>query len=791
MLALLMVSCMTHQWNKLFLDLTDNWWRQTNKKAGMWVGLVLLAVPIALITQLWAIKENYTQPHFGAMKSTENISQIVQRQGNTNLAVAPYISDEISHRLGTGVLYEKMNWVSIEAPKQLDALASFFSGGFSQLGIRPTLGSLRKLEFPESASQIHIAITHSFWTKYFSKKNVIGETLIISGEVAIISAVMPEQFKSFRRDSQLDIVIPHAYIERLGVGKMDEISPDVFSYVLANEKQKDVLINTMAKQLRESALLFDDESLLLSPAFGLSLAQYAKVIKRLDWLTQLFVGLLLFSLLAFMSYLIADNERRQNEIALRAMLGANRTQIVFQQLIEIIGLTLLLVALILIFLPLMAELISTLIPELDEQARQGASKNIATFFVIALGIVITIGSVFYAQQRWLSHSLGRGSSVSKGQKIQTFSLLTLLICVSSLSIVKTGELLHHQWQYQQLERGYVSENRYIATFEFPKIGGTFYANDLPKLLVTALEEHNSVENAALTSTPVMMDRTSYAKFYTPSMSPVSGLNNPQVLTTYISPNYFEVSGTELVFGDSITWDSYWQVVVSEALWDKHFKGLPLSQAKLIQVSESGEKAAISIVGVAKDIHLKDPDNLPEPMVYRLAATITGQESFIIKSMDKRLEIETAVSHALENIDTLLRDATVHDLQELIELQESPQKALLTTSFVLSAILVVTTLIFCFNSAQLMLKKSARELSLRLNVGAPLTRLIATELLHFIAIALPFMSICIALVARYWKDASHIMPLMLLLTFLAFLLFLSVVIGVGIRTIKRQAWQYLS
>lgn len=780
---------------KLVVDLLQNWWLRHKTSPGIWLSLWLVALPIALLLQVWTIHSSYLNSGFTALNPVTSVTQIVHQQGAHPAPLAPYLVKEFQQRADLTVVYEKMRWLTwTDAEQEHEVAASFFSGGFAALGLKPALGSFAAMEFPSPDVQLQVAISHQFWTSHFQRKNVIGQTLTLNGKLAVIAAVLPEQFVSFRSEQNADIVVPFSFLSQLGLGGSDSLSPDVFSYLLHDAP----LVSQLARletELKNQALIFDDESFITSAAFGMSVRQFETIKTRLELLSQLFIGLLVFSLLAFTSYIASASDKRLNEMSLRKMLGATAVQLGYQRHLEmVVTVSLVLVFSLLFFWPA-AWLLSLMLPEIPSSELELSGAKLKVLLLLLLCVSLLISLILFAQHKWTQHSLGRGATVSKAEKVQTFALLAALFVLSSGALTYSSQLLLKQWHYSQLQRGYNTDRLFIVSFDVPKFGGTYYVNKLPSLLIANLNASAEIQQAALTSTPVLLPAASYVTFYTSAGTALTGRNNAQVLTNHISPDYFQVMGIKLLQGQTLSWDNYWQVVISESLWQQHFKGIPLSQAQITQTMKDGERRAIQVIGVVKDIHRINPDDPVTPTVYRVTPTITGQEFIVLKSTASADVLQQLVQQELDKLDTTLQNPKVIAVSDLISQQQAPQLALLSTSLVLTLVVVISSVLFGLNAVNLLSQKSSRELALRMALGARRRQLVLKELLTLSTIYWPFV-FCIALAlpdlfARLDTTIGHSATYLWFIGFnFAFLFFTLVVLSLSVRRIKQYSWHYL-
>jgi hypothetical protein len=777
------------------INFSGFWFKRVRKSSGYWLSIALVAIPLGLVMQLSSIEYRYTNPTFAAISNLDNFLQITHVQSQRSSALAPYIAESIEQKSDSTIVYTVAKNLRVNGQEPHLIKADFVSGGYSKLGIKALYGDLNTINFANENEQIHVALSFSYWQSHFNGKEVIGQSMLLNEQAAIITAIMPPDFLSFFRDRHTDILLPYSFIERLGVGKKEEIDPSTISYIIKSEDSETLFINNIMSSLRTDALLFDDESLKLDKAYGISTERLQKILSRLKVLKYVFFILLVFSVIALLSFLASDNERRQNEIALVAMIGASTNDIRIKLSTEVLCIILTLSFFILLCLPATVFFVDTVIPTVNESANQIDGYSLFTLLLFMFFLAISILIFTFFQSSMSKASLGRGATVSLGQKLQTYLLLSLLGCLSCVSVLISLQLTVKQIRYTQFERGYIVDNSYVVEFSFPKIGGTFFVNELPQILVNELSSESIIDSAALTTVPMLLDRSSYSAFYNNAMVPIGGRNNPQVLTNRVSPNYFSVAGITLIKGKTLNWENYKQIVVNESLWKQFFENVELSEAKLKQVGTSGQPIVYEIVGVVSDIYLKDPDDLPEPTIYQLTSTITGNESIYLRSHHNKTVISDIVQLVISRNQINLFSPTVHSLSELVNKQEKPKKALLITSILITTITILTTLLFIISSTRLLLRKSAREIAVKLALGATTIGLVTREFGMVSLLTTLVLFVLVGASNSIYSLGEGLLPskysIGLILFIIIFLTLTFFVLFLGMSNVKRRAWSYLS
>ena len=779
---------------KLNLDLTLNWWLQNKRSVSFWLSLILLALPLTFFIQASIIKQAYQTPTYLGVDELNGVQQVRYLYEQTDTPLPYYLAEEKVPGYRYNVMYEKSQWLKVNLPAPTDVQASFVSGSYLELGIKPLKGHLTNLEYPSPDSNLHVAISYRFWRDQMQQKPVIGRTLTINEHTATIDAIMPENFLGFRQQDKADIIVPFAFLPKLTSSNLSSLSPDVMSYLVSNTSFSDDDMTQFSQYFSESLLMFDGEKLKLSDAFGVSFSAYKKIQARLFRLIQLFSILFVFSFIAFLSYVLNNNEARQNEVTLRQHLGARKAHIKWQFALETSLSFTLLLLFVLLLLPATGKLVTFVIPEtvaFNHLSWSLVLKICAAVFVLLTALSILL---FAVQAAFLGNTLGRGATASVAQKFQTFVILSIMVGLSALSLAKAVEVLQKQYAYFHIERGYNPEGLYIVHFDRPRFGDTFYTNNLPQLFLNGLDQQPEISGSALTNMPFMLGNTSYTNLYTPSMQPLGGGNNPQVLSASVSPDFFNLADIQLIKGSQLHWGSFKDVVINEQLYQSIFNGKDLAGLHLVGLTTEGEKFTLNVVGVVANVHFQSKDNKVPPLVYRITPTLTGFESLLIRSDASASNILNAVENGLQQIDTSLSNPKLLRISDLIDKQEAPQLALISLSLLVTVVLLVTTTVFSINSIQLILKKSRREIALRLNLGALPHHVASSNTLTYMAVSTPIVAIMIAITLLRWPDlyANMAQAVFVCLCFISVSLFAVLALLLkGTHSIKRNAWLSLT
>lgn len=739
---------------KLTYDLLLAWLAQNLRSVGLWFTSLFLALPICVLAQLFFIQKAYLDPTFSGIENISLIRNAVLYQDDKYQALEHYIADAIADNWPAKVIYERTKWAELQINGEIQLTeVSFISGGYKSLGINPSMGNFNGMEFPIDGSPIMAAISYDFWERQFDRSNeVIGQTLIVAGKPITIGAVMPESFQSFRKGRTVDLVIPFAHLSALNFGASKVILPDTQSYIVADETILNNIKSSASLYLAEEALLFDDAQIILNNAIGVDSQEFITVSKRLRILTILFLSLLVFCLIAFITFFVGTLTMKQKDLSVRRLCGANDTQLVWQECLDILLTVAFVIACCILLFPVTSLLVQQFLPQVNADYFAFPWKAFIGFILISFALLsLLIGVVTLLQFRLFTSFVGRGQTVSFGQKLQSYFLAALLVCISTFALFIASSLLKHQFELNDKSLGFKVSQRFITHFDFPKIGNqTFVADNSPQLLLQSLSTSDIIQEAALMKIPPFLNRTSYSSFFTPELKPIGNGPNGNVLVESVSPNFFEVFGQKVIQGNSLMWGNFEQVMVNKTLWDAYLSQYSLSEAKLIGFDTTGEQFALDVVGIVEDAYLQGKDRAPQPIVYRTIMVITGYESIVIKSKQTPSQIESALNITLSEVDVNFGSFELENLQQLAVAENAPRNALLAVSLFGALIMFLSTLVYSVSSVAQLVNKGAREIALRSTLGARLFSLVLSEFKLFL-ILLVTLSLMLFFVIYHYQN----------------------------------------
>jgi putative ABC transport system permease protein len=497
---------------------------------------------------------------------------------------------------------------------------------FPLLGARPLLGRTFTVEEGQSGGPLVVMLSEGLWRQSFhADPGIVGQVVKIGGQPRTVIGVMPQSFRfpeELGPDLQKGVWVPLQPTTEM----LKDRGYDFFNIVgelqlgasIAQAQQElDAITAHIPRKSSESEIKF-------------RVSSYREVLTGpvRPVLYALFGALALVLLIAcanVSNLLIARCLGRQQEFAVRAALGARRTQLVRQMLAEGLALSLLGCG-VGVALAQMAVVGIHKLPE--GTIPRGDAVAIHWTILLALAAIAILTTVLssllpallvartHPQAALQAASRGIGSR-SVGGKLSG-GLVAAEVALSTLLLVGTGLLFHTLWNLEQSRLGFETAN--ITSFiAMPADSAGFSAlavsedtANAPASVATLtyqplldrMRQVPGIVSAALATAPPLsgMDLGSSFDIVAQGKDPA---NPAHARVSAVSGDYARTMGTPIVrgrmIGDDDVASSPFVTVINETLARKYFAGKdPLGQKIDLGGKETGMIKPFTIVGVLGD-----------------------------------------------------------------------------------------------------------------------------------------------------------------------------------------------
>jgi predicted permease len=491
-------------------------------------------------------------------------------------------------------------------------------GTLPVLGVQPILGRgfSRKDDSPGSPKTVLLA--YDFWQSRFGgDRTAVGRRILVDGTAREVIGVLP---RSFRLLSSHPALIAPFQFDR------NKVHLGNFSYQgVARLKPGVTMEMACADVARMIAIA--NRSFPAPPGYSVKMLEDARIGPNLRPLKQDLVGdigsmmwvlmgtigmVLLIACANVANLLLVRAEGRQQELAIRAALGAGAGKIARELLLESVALALAGGAL---GLGLAAGALRVLVaygpanlPRLDEIS---LNPLVLLFtFAISLGAGVVFGSIpifKYGGTKLAStlRSGGRALSMSRERHRARSVLAVVQVALALVLLIGSGLMIRTFQALKQVKPGYTAPERlqtlYLSIPE-TQVKDPERAVRMYQEILTKMGAIPGVDSAALLSTIPMDGQGWTDPIFAAGRTYAEGQIPPLRRYKFISPGLFQTMGNRLIAGRDFTWgDAYNKVpvaIVSENMARELWGAPQAAMGKQIRESLSGVWR--QVVGVAGD-----------------------------------------------------------------------------------------------------------------------------------------------------------------------------------------------
>jgi len=534
-------------------------------------------------------------------------------------------------------------------PQRLEA--AFVTAGFyGTLGVAPVAGRVpRDDEMVRGANDKLVVLSYGFWQRqYGGARTAIGSKMLLNGDPYVIVGVMPPTFRFPSERVEVfiaystipDNAIPHIRPVRV-LDVIGRLKPGVT--IDRGRSEMAGITRRLAEEYREDK---NWDGATITPLHD---AIVGSVRTALLVLVAAVAFVLLMACVNVASLLLARAGMRQQEISIRAALGAGRGRIVRQLLTESIVLALAggLVGLVVAFFGtrLLLALSSGQLPRAFEVSIDGGVLLFSLAISLLTGVLFGLVPAFRASAMGLQQTLregGRSLAGGASQRLRN-GLVVGEIALAVILVVGAGLMTRSFMRLLDVDPGFRPERLLVVNFTINTSRHQHYEQYYRDVIDKVRTVPVVLTAGAAKDVPIRGTGERYG-FLPPGYVLRAGEDAPTAQTIHISDGYFKAIGAPIIAGREFLprerADTPWVLVVNQAFVKQFLpSGNPVGQSLRF-----GDQLRGEVVGVVGDIRQAAIDEPAKPTIYidnmqnsRVRVNLVVRTAGVPLAMTRRVE----------------------------------------------------------------------------------------------------------------------------------------------------------